>query len=67
MITEGPRYESFSDPLDFWLVWDKAKEEPACLDRQVLMGLSKNEAEMFCELMNDLHFRLAKHRAKAAA
>ena len=48
------RYEFFLDPGEFWLVWDKDEELPAECGGHALIGLTLDQAEAFCRLLNEL-------------
>ena len=49
------RFEVVLDPTELWTVWDKEADEPAVFGGRPLSGLTKDEGEAACEMLNKIH------------
>jgi hypothetical protein len=54
MGCETPRYETFPDPIDNWIVWDNEEDAVAILGTEPLWSLMEAEAHRACDLLNEL-------------
>jgi hypothetical protein len=57
------RFEAVIEPMDHWLVWDKARNLPAEHAGLALFGLSRSQALMYCQVLNSAES--SEHRAAA--
>jgi hypothetical protein len=48
------RFETFPDPLNNWIVWDREKDDFARVEAHQLRSLGEADAIAFCHLLNRL-------------
>ncbi|MDQ8732183.1 hypothetical protein [Bradyrhizobium sp. LHD-71] len=61
------RFEAFPDPLDNWLIWDLHDSHFALLGERLAVGLSEQEANSICVLLNYVSSPAEKARRVAVA
>jgi hypothetical protein len=51
------RFETFPDPFQAWIVWDRNEDDFAEVGTHQLRSLSEANAKAFCSLLNRLFFK----------
>lgn len=46
------RFETFPDPIDNWMVWDRERDDIAMLGDEHLLFSTETEARVTCDLLN---------------
>ena len=54
-----PRYETFPDPINNWIIWDLERDDIAKFDGEFLVLGTEEEAAALCDFLNDTEARRA--------
>jgi hypothetical protein len=54
MRVQRIRFDLVCDPIDMWTVWDNLVDLPACLEGDVLCGLSERRARSLAKMLNEM-------------